>query len=89
MGEHCSTCVCGMRASVQECTRRGIGPGTIDWTEHERAWAIYAARYGRDQSAQRIHARGGFSYGELVTFLGYEPKTWAPAGAVAERERHG
>jgi hypothetical protein len=31
--------------------------------------------------------RGGFCYAELTDYLGYPPKTWAPAGSVAERER--
>lgn len=87
MGEHCKTCVCGRRAVVQANRRINKGPGTIDWTEHEEAWSAYAAKHGRDQTAQRIHDRGGFCYGELVDLLGREPTTWVPGGVVAERER--
>jgi hypothetical protein len=90
--KHCPTCICGRRAPVQGSThdRHGRpaprGPGTISWDEHERAWAAYALKYGRDQSAQRIADRGGFGWTELVDLLGHEPTTWAPAGAVTERE---
>lgn len=51
-------------------------PGTISWVEHVEAWEAYAAQHGREQSAERIAERGGFSFGELVLFLGREPKTW-------------
>lgn len=75
--QHCATCICGRRAPVQadrECGRLG----TIAWAEHLLAWSAYAARYGRDQSAERIAERAGFSYGELVALLGHEPTTWEP-----------
>ena len=90
--ENCPSCICGKRAAVQgegktRKGQRGEGPGTIAWSEHELAWSAYAQRYGRDQSAERIHERGGFGYWELTQFLGREPETWVPAGAVAERER--
>lgn len=93
MGEHCATCICGRRASVQGSSRipkgqPGHGAGTVSWEEHERAWSTYATKYGRNQSAERIHERGGFCFGELTDFLGEPPKTWVPAGVVAERERH-
>jgi hypothetical protein len=52
--------------------------GTIAWWEHEKAWETYAKKYGRDQSALRIHERWGFSYSELMMFLGHEPETWEP-----------
>lgn len=52
--------------------------GTISWDEHLRAWDGYASRFGGDQSAERLAERGGFSYGELVMFLGHEPETWEP-----------
>ena len=89
--KHCPSCICGRRAPVQGDTPRirddrPRGPGTIAWSEHEQAWAVYAGRYGRDQSAQRIADRGGFGWSEMVELLGHEPATWAPAGAVAERE---
>ena len=91
MGEHCKTCICGKRAPVQAARSLtkgpGSGPGTIDWAEHELAWSNYARQYGRDQTAQRMADRGGFCYAELTDYLGYPPKTWAPAGSVAERER--
>lgn len=51
-------------------------PGTVDWAEHSEAWGAYAKRYGREQDADRIHARGGFSYLELADLLGRSPATW-------------
>jgi hypothetical protein len=75
----------GRRAPVQADVRRDAGdrskalkPGTISWGEHEVAWRAYAERHGRDQSAERMAERGGFSYGELIMFLGHEPATWQP-----------
>lgn len=53
-------------------------PGVIEWSEHHEAWRAYAAKYGESQSAIRMAERGGFSYGELVIFLGREPRTWRP-----------
>lgn len=85
--KHCPSCICGKRASVQANKQHKKGPGTIAWAEHEEAWATYAAKYGRQQSAQRIHERGGFCFGEVTDLLGHEPTTWVPSGAVAERER--
>ena len=79
--EHCPTCICGKRAPVMaDCSKlgRGRGPGTIAWAEHLHAWSGYDAEYRSGPSAQRLAERGGFSYGELVTFLGHEPETWEP-----------
>lgn len=77
--KHCETCICGKRAPVQASRKHGKGPGTISWEEHTRAHSGYVAYWGSgNQSAQRLAERGGFSYCELVDFLGHEPKTWAP-----------
>lgn len=79
--ECCPTCICGKRAPVQGEYGRGAkrGPGTIAWSEYLLAWSGYAALYGTSQSAERMAERGGFSYGELVMFLGRrEPETWVP-----------
>ena len=75
---HCATCTCGRRAPVQPVRRHNEehGPGTISWAEHEQAWSVYSGRYGGGQSAERIAERGGFSYSELMSFLGHEPTTW-------------
>lgn len=51
-------------------------PGTILWEEHVEAWEVYAKRYGRSQSAERIAQRHGFDYSELVLYLGREPVSW-------------
>jgi hypothetical protein len=66
------------RANVQGSRSNGYVAGTVAWWEHEAAWNDYAKRYGTRQSAERIHERAGFSYGELVDHLGHEPTTWQP-----------
>lgn len=67
------------RAPVQAHGAPGGVAGTVDWEEHCAAWELYAQRYGREQSVERIAERGGFSYSELVLFLGRTPTTWQPA----------
>ena len=76
----CPTCICGKRVPVQGDygSRAKRGPGSIAWEEHLRAWSGYAARYGTEQSAEHMAERGGFSYSELVQYLGHEPETWEP-----------
>lgn len=51
--------------------------GSIEWSEHVEAWGAYGKKYP-GQSAERIAERGGFSYGELLAFLGHEPVSWMP-----------
>lgn len=53
-------------------------PGTITWAEHLKAYETYSARYGTEQSALQLVERSGFSYDELVTYLGHDPRTWEP-----------
>lgn len=77
---HCPTCICGRRAPVQG-DYNGRGPGSISWAEHLLAHAGYVSRYGSQQTAERVAERGGFSYGELVEFLGREPTSWTPRKA--------
>lgn len=56
--------------------------GTISWEEHLEIYERYAARYGRDQSAERLAQRGGFGYGEATELLGRQPATWRPRERV-------
>lgn len=51
-------------------------PGTVAWSEHIEAWDEYARRGHGDQSALRVHERGGFGYHEITALLGHEPATW-------------
>lgn len=81
--KHCATCICGRRAPVQgdrHATDRtkDRAAGTVSWAEHLLAYSNYSARYGRDQSAERLAERGGFGYIEITGHLGHEPKTWTP-----------
>jgi hypothetical protein len=75
---HCPTCICGRRAPVQATHEMDKGPGTIAWQEHVVACAAYERRSGTAQSPDRVAKRGGFSYSELVHFLGRIPTTWSP-----------
>ena len=62
---------------------RRIPAGTIAWDEHVEAWEAYAKKYGRDQSAERMAERAGFSREELTTLLGRPPSTWRPVREVS------
>lgn len=44
------------------------GHAPIPWSVHEAAWAVYAERFGRYQSPERIAERGGFGVRELDIF---------------------
>lgn len=39
--------------------------GSVPWSVAERAYAAYAARYGRSQSLDRLAERGGFGHSEM------------------------
>lgn len=67
------------RAPVQRSRRFEKPAGTIAWWEHVKAWDGYGEGNKREQDAERIAERGGFSYGEIVNQLGHEPTTWEPS----------
>lgn len=45
------------------------GPTTIPWETADRAYSVYSARYGKEQSLERIAERGGFGARELDEFI--------------------
>jgi hypothetical protein len=53
-------------------------PGSISWAEHLEIYEVYASRYGRAQSPERLAERGGFGYNEVVYLTGAPPKTYIP-----------
>jgi len=67
---------------VQRSEAHGGKPaGSIAWSEHVDAWKGYRDRFpssAQRQDAARIAERHGFSYCELVEYLGREPTTWEP-----------
>lgn len=67
------------RPAVNERRARvnGAPHGTIAWSEHIKAWEVYATGHS-GQSAERINERGGFGIGELTHQLGHPPLTWEP-----------
>jgi hypothetical protein len=60
----------------------GKESGTISWAEHLEAYEVYAAKYGRSQSAERIAERGGFGHAEFTALLGHAPQTYQVARAA-------
>lgn len=40
----------------------------VPWSVAEKAYAVYSARYGRDQSLERMAQRGGFGNSEMDMF---------------------
>ena len=58
--------------------RSSLPAGTVEWSEHVKAWETYAQHFGRNQDAERMAQRGGFGYVELCAFLGRPPETWRP-----------
>ena len=80
--KHCPTCICGKRAPVQASRAfdgyPGHAGGTVSWQEHLLAWSVYNAQFANQQSADCIAMRGGFSWQELLDYLGHEPTTWEP-----------
>ena len=57
--------VASARRREREPWQRG---GTIPRAIAEQAYEVYSARYGRDQSLDRMCERGGFGPGELDDF---------------------
>lgn len=60
-------------------------PGTIEWAEHLEAFEPYVQKFGGGGSPERIAERAGFSYGELLMFLGHHPRTWKVCEYVIKR----
>lgn len=42
--------------------------GCVPWSVAERAYAGYSARYGTQQSMERLAERGGFGHSEMDQF---------------------
>lgn len=64
--------------------------GRVPWAVAEAAYQVYARMYGRDQSLQKLAARGGFGWYELTWLLkggdrceGFE---WLPFASPPEPE---
>jgi hypothetical protein len=45
------------------------GPVNIPWSVAEKAYGVYALRFGKDQSIERLAERQGFSWSEMDMFL--------------------
>lgn len=43
-------------------------PTRIPWSVADKAYSVYSARYGREQSLERLAERGGFGAGEMDEF---------------------
>jgi hypothetical protein len=62
-------------------------PGTVTWSEHLEIWQLYAAKFGTDQSAERMAERGGFAFLEATELLGHAPRSWTPHGHQSATEK--
>lgn len=52
-------------------------PGSLSWDEYLEAHRGYVKRRGTlSSSPELVASRGGFSYLELVVYLGRKPATW-------------
>jgi hypothetical protein len=78
----CDACVTRVRAKYPEFPLQTDwdvkpGPVSVPWPVADRAWAAYSARYGRDQSVERLAQRGGFGWGEMDLYFpgGARPRT--------------
>lgn len=49
--------------------RDAPGPTGIPWSVADKAYSVYTARYGRDQSLEHLARRGGFGANEMDLFL--------------------
>lgn len=55
--------------------------GTIPWEDHLRLYELYAARFGHNQTPERISERGGFGVSEYVYFKCDDAlERWKPHG---------
>lgn len=45
------------------------GPVNIPWSVAEKAYGVYALRFGKDQTLERLAERAGFSWSEMDMFL--------------------
>mgnify|MGYP000901226671 FL=1 len=67
--------------SDSDLKQRGLRahkPGSVSRQEFIAAYDAYVVKYGRNQSADRLIERGGFSFFELIALLGHEPETFEP-----------
>jgi hypothetical protein len=74
-------------AAILDATRQGVDvlpsrvpDGSVSWADHLLAYAAYAAKYGTEQSAERIADRGGFGVEEIGKILNvpHALDSWRP-----------
>lgn len=56
---------------------RRVPEATIPWDVAEKAYAVYAAKYGSSQSLERLAGRGGFGRTECRWLLDGAPRDWS------------
>jgi hypothetical protein len=47
---------------------RAAAPLSVPWSVADKAYGVYASRYGRSQSLERLAERGGFAVEEMDEF---------------------
>jgi len=60
---------CSARFPLQAYELRSAKPKTIPWKFAAEAYEEYAARYGKQQSLERLAERGGFGAEEIIMLL--------------------
>lgn len=66
----------------------GPHPMEIPWSVAQRAYSVYASRYGRDQSCARLAERGGFCPREMDDLLpGWKEEVSEVAMLTQENQR--
>ena len=63
-------------------------PVRIPWSVAELAYSVYSARFGRDQTLERLAQRGGFAPGEMDMFLPEWRKLSAEVTALREEVKY-
>ena len=60
---------CSARFPLQAYDFQSRKPKTIPWRFAEEAYREYAARYGKQQTLERLAERGGFGVEEIIMLL--------------------
>lgn len=57
-------------------THGEMPPGVIAWSEYLEAFAEYERQYNTGLTAEAFVGGGGFSWVQLLKYLGHLPTTW-------------
>lgn len=75
----------GRAFPIQATAGHGYPARSVEWSVAERAYAVYSAMYGTQQSLERLAERGGFDNSELDVFLRMYDEGWHNAHGHSAR----